>query len=388
MRVFLLINLPVGAYLHYCAELGNALANQRAVDGVVVLAVFAVRGVETVGGDESRLLDSGVKLRVLVTGRGSRLRRLWRGVRNLWAHLLELRREGPAVLHVHAPTGRSAVDFLILVLHRALGVRVVRTVHEITAAERESRPDSWAKWSARWQLALANHLIAHDGSTKRRLVDDFGVDSNRISIIPHGNYLRFREFRTEPHHWPVLRAGELTILFLGIKRNKGIEVFLDALARLEKEVPGVRGLVAGQVSPGDEDLLDRIRGLGNVDLESGYVPNGELWKLFDRVQVVALPYLRGTTSGAVHLAFAFQRPVVVSDLDCFRELVAPGSNGMVVPQNDARALAETLAELATSPERLRMMGEAAFARECSAPYRWESIAEQTLSCYEGSTISE
>jgi glycosyltransferase involved in cell wall biosynthesis len=92
-----------------------------------------------------------------------------------------------------------------------------------------------------------------------------------------------------------------------------------------------------------------------------------------------LPYIGGTQSGLVAEAYMFGKPVIVSASGALAEYVVPGETGWVVPEGDARALADALREALSDPERCRRMG--------AAGRRWydeQRVAERAglLSMYE------
>ena len=202
-----------------------------------------------------------------------------------------------------------------------------------------------------------------------------------VTVVPHGNYLCFRSAGQEDEEPADATEHPLTVLFMGVKRHKGIEVFLEAMRRLHAAGAPVLATVIGRVNTGDEDVLDCIRELPNVRLEAGYVANAEIGRHYLRSDIVALPYVKGTTSGAVHLAYAFKRPVIASDLPCFRDLVMDGHTGYVVPAGDIEALTAAILHAVAHRTTLGRMGEAGFALVSSARYAWEGIAAQTAEVY-------
>jgi glycosyltransferase involved in cell wall biosynthesis len=138
-------------------------------------------------------------------------------------------------------------------------------------------------------------------------------------------------------------------------------------------------LLTGEI--GDPDLRAEAERLPALEVAAGYVPNEELWRCFVRSSFVVMPYLTGATSAAVHLAYAFKRPVIASDLECFREVVIPGETGIVVPKADPVALKNAIVELGNDPRRCRTMGEAGFRLESSSSYDWNTIADATVQIY-------
>jgi MMP alpha-(1->4)-mannosyltransferase len=76
-------------------------------------------------------------------------------------------------------------------------------------------------------------------------------------------------------------------------------------------------------------------------------------------------------------AMAFGRPLVATDLPPVRELVA--DTALLVPVDDAGALAEALGRLLDDEAARRALGEAAGAR--ASAYSWERMAEHVVGAY-------
>ena len=78
-------------------------------------------------------------------------------------------------------------------------------------------------------------------------------------------------------------------------------------------------------------------------------------------------------------AFAAGTPVVASDIAGYRDVVADGVDGLLVPRGDATYLAETLRDLALDRPRIdALAGNAAASAE---RYAWPRIAEQVVGAY-------
>ncbi|MBX3235212.1 MAG: glycosyltransferase family 4 protein [Nitrospiraceae bacterium] len=376
--VFLVIDMPIGAYLHYCVQLGNALVGTGQC-AVRLVALFEDRSNPTVPDDERRLFAPGLEFQVLGPAGGSRLRRYRQFFTNWRRHLREIRRAGQGIVHLHTGTGWPWFDTALLLAYRVLRIPVVRTVHELTTAERVGAPTAIEQALGAVQLKLADVAIVHDQEQRLRLAPLLGTKD--AAVVPHGNYLCFRSGAACEESVPDDSGAPLRVLFMGVKRHKGIEAFLEAMRRLLAAGEAVTATIIGRVNTGDEDLLDRIKELPNVRLEAGYVPNGEIERQYRRHDIVALPYIKGTTSGAVHLAYAFERPVIASDLPCFRDLVVEGKTGFVAAAGDAGALTEAFRRAIAARSRLPEMGTIGFQAVSQPRYSWERIAGETLVVY-------
>jgi len=180
---------------------------------------------------------------------------------------------------------------------------------------------------------------------------------------------------------PTLRrraAGEpLRIVFVGqAVERKGLPVLLRAFEALRGQVPAELTIV-GSTREEIEPLL--VDGAGVTAL--GRVDDHAKQAALLGADVLCAPSLGGESFGMVLTeAFAAGRPVVASDIAGYRDVVADGADGLLVPRGDATRLAETLRDLALDPERTAALG--AEAARSAERYAWPRVAEQVTEAYE------
>ncbi|WP_462187460.1 MULTISPECIES: glycosyltransferase [unclassified Frankia] len=136
------------------------------------------------------------------------------------------------------------------------------------------------------------------------------------------------------------------LLFFGLVRPyKGLDVLLRALARGPADV---RLTVAGEFWGGTGETARLVEELGlatRVDLRSGYVDAAEVPALFAGADALVLPYRAGTASQNVDLAHLHGVPVVATTMGTLATTVRDGVDGLLVPPDDAEALAVALRRL-------------------------------------------
>jgi glycosyltransferase involved in cell wall biosynthesis len=94
----------------------------------------------------------------------------------------------------------------------------------------------------------------------------------------------------------------------------------------------------------------------------GFRNQTELPAFFDLADVFVLPSIHEPWGLIVNEVMAVGRAVVVSDqVGCAADLVRHGVNGYIFPAGDVDALAASLREIVTAPERARAMGAASRA---------------------------
>ncbi len=178
-----------------------------------------------------------------------------------------------------------------------------------------------------------------------------------VHVIPHGQESEARDDTPVP---PVAGTDPV-VLFFGVwSKYKGIEVLLDAFARVRAEFPDARMTLAG--APGADidvaGVLDRAREIGNVDARPGYVPVEDVAALLGSARVVVTPYIRATQSGVAHLAYTFGRPVIATAIGDLPEVIKNEVTGLLVEPEDADGLAVAILRLLRDPTLAAALGAA------------------------------
>jgi glycosyltransferase involved in cell wall biosynthesis len=171
--------------------------------------------------------------------------------------------------------------------------------------------------------------------------------------------------------WPAPNAtaadvqGDPVIGSFGfLNANKRIPQLLEAFAVLRRRSPRARLLLVGPESPGLE-LGQRIESLGLADAveRHGYVDEERIWSLLAACDVcVSLrwPTMGETSAGAIRV-LSLAKPLVVSDVDAFREFPDDVVVKVAPDEREVETLAANLVLLADDPERRAAMSEAARA---------------------------
>jgi glycosyltransferase involved in cell wall biosynthesis len=173
-------------------------------------------------------------------------------------------------------------------------------------------------------------------------------------------------FSPRPRNDHVGVSAERPLRVLGVGRlhwKKGHAYALTAIARLVEQGVPVQYRIAGDGEQ-REALEYDISDLGldsHVEL-TGACDAAAVREHLEWADVFLHPSLSEAFGVAVLEAQAMGVPVVCSDAGGLPENVADGETGFVVPARDPAALADALGRLATEPELLRGMGQAARAR--------------------------
>jgi D-inositol-3-phosphate glycosyltransferase len=291
----------------------------------------------------------------------------WQLARAIGPARAQLRAFRPDVIHAQG----TVLPALERRLYRGLpGVRVC-TVHDALAHE-------WRPWIGSFTGFYRgfDRLICHSESTARRVRS--AIPHARIDVVPHGRYTPL--VTTLPDRALARRDLGLpptarVVLFFGfIRRYKGLDLFLDALQLARAKGHDLHGLVAGRALYDVGRSIDRAaRQQLPVSWALRFIPNDEIPMFFAAADVVALPYVDTSDSGAFELAAAFGKPVVATDAGGLAEAFARYGHGALVPERTAPALTEAL---------LRTYSSTPAMTESNS---WDAVAARTDAIYREAT---
>jgi glycosyltransferase involved in cell wall biosynthesis len=198
----------------------------------------------------------------------------------------------------------------------------------------------------RWRHAVSL-IVTNSQSARRRLMAE-GIDV--AGTVPNGAPVR-------PPRPPLTMPP--TVAFSGrLVPKKGLDVLLDAMARVRAVVPSARLLLAGD-GPERAMVTERIAALGLTDHVTvlGHRSRDTLEELLASAWVHAVPSRWEEPSPNV-AAEAMMRgtAVIASRWGGLTELVREGRTGFLVPPGDVQALSESLLRVLTDRELAERLG--------------------------------
>ncbi|HEU4698019.1 MAG TPA: glycosyltransferase family 4 protein [Gemmatimonadales bacterium] len=199
-----------------------------------------------------------------------------------------------------------------------------------------------------------------------------GVRPERIRVIHPGvDTGYYRPDPAEP------RAAAPRFLYIGrLKRYKGVDVAIRALALARRRRPDLRLDIAGT---GDfrPELEALARRLGQVEAVTfhGFVNEAQKLHLLRSTWANVFPSPKEGWGITVMEAAACGTPSLASDSPGLRDSVRAGTTGYLLPHGSAEALAERLLALAAEPEQIERLGAA--ARHWAEQHTWDRTATLT-----------
>lgn len=278
--------------------------------------------------------------------------------RALWALRRVIRRERIALIHTNT----------IHILYGGPVAWLTQTPHVW-----HIREIVWQKgWLRRLELWMARHLATRIVVTSDAIAAMFGRPEARpTTLVKVSNGIETDLFH--PGEAAALRgalgvspAQTLVGIVCRLDVWKGVDVFIDAAAKVARDHPDVRFVVVGGPVSGLEDYAATLRthartcGLESVltwtDWTYGPTDMPEVHRAID---ILVLASSQPEPFGLVVVeGMATARPVIATAHGGPCELIEDGVTGLLVPPGDADALAGAIRTLITDRARAHAMGVA------------------------------
>jgi D-inositol-3-phosphate glycosyltransferase len=301
----------------------------------------------------------------------------------------------PRIFHILWNNKLEFFDRTLLMLYyRLLGKKIVLTAHNVNAARRDSNDTSLNRITLRIQYRLAHHIFVHTDKMKGELVDDFGMQAARVTVIPFGinNSVRNSDLTpSEAKQRLGIGQSEATILFFGrITPYKGLEYLIEAFRRVQSRSKRYRLIVAGRPDNCDaywtalREALHADNQNGEVVLRAGYIPDDETEIYFKAADVLVLPYRDIYQSGVLFLGHSFGLPVIAADVGSLKDDIVDGMTGFVFRPEDADDLAKALERYFASDLYGSLNSRRQEIRDYAAGrHSWDVVGDKTMNIYAG-----
>ena len=243
-----------------------------------------------------------------------------------------------------------------------------------TAFAEASLPVATLVWAAERPIPCAYRRAAFHAisdSTRDDLVAR-GVSPERIDVIyPGVDSAWYSPDAATP------RAAGPTLLYVGrLKRYKGVEIALRALAAARQRHPAITLEIAGEGE--DRPRLERLAaqlGVAAAVRFLGFVTEEEKRLRLRRAWAVVFPSPKEGWGISNLEAAGCGTPALASDSPGLRESVRHGETGFLVPHGDWRHLAERMVALAADPALVARLGRG--ARAFAESLTWDRAARAT-----------
>lgn len=299
----------------------------------------------------------------------------------------------PKLFHILWNNKFAILDRTLLMLYyRALRKRIILTLHNVNAGQRDGNDNFVNRLTLRIQYLLADHLFVHTEQMRKDLRESFGLPDANISVIPFGINSTVPNTdltSSEARQRLGLTGSHKVVLFFGnIAPYKGLEHLVDATALLTQRSADYRLVVAGRPKNCQAYWQEIQRRLSDPDLRSyvteriEYVPDADTEIYFKAADVLVLPYTHIFQSGVLFLGYNFGLPVIASDVGSLKEDIIEGKTGFVCKPRDPVDLSKCIETYFSSELYQELETRRQDIKDFAAKkYSWTTVGEITQSVY-------
>jgi glycosyltransferase involved in cell wall biosynthesis len=227
----------------------------------------------------------------------------------------------------------------------------------------------------------ASHFVATGQGHRRRFIEAWGVEPERVSVVENGSELvhllgreQLRAFH--PDHTP---NDDVRVVFVGaFEPWHGVLILIEALPRILASAPSVRLTLIGTGTQ-EAQIKERIHALDldpYVEL-TGQVAIHQVAELLASADIGVAPYCGWMEYSGLKL-FDYKAAalgIVASGENGQPDTLRHGDTALIVPPCDEIALGDAVVQLATNAELRRCLGRKARI-EAEQYHSWQNTARQ------------
>lgn len=213
-------------------------------------------------------------------------------------------------------------------------------------------------------------IIIYSDNSLKDILNYKQVNKDKLHRL---NFGMFESFKTIPVLDSLQLPQKYFLYFGSILPYKGLPVLNDAIKLLSADWKGYKLVVAGK---GDDPCLEELSANTNVVLIHKRLSNAELCEVIKNSSFVVCPYYTMSQSGIPQTVYAFNKPIIASDLPGFKEVIESGENGVLFRNGESKELAKCIVKMIDENETLARCSAGVSLFEEQYPlYSWANIAD-------------
>jgi glycosyltransferase involved in cell wall biosynthesis len=262
---------------------------------------------------------------------------------------------------------------LLMSFHKGLrSNKVIHSLHEV--AKHYSEQDLENNLIS---LLYKNKIpiIVHSHCSYELLMKQYPFNSKKVFNIPFGLFETYKYFSTGK-----VNKDENIILFYGFLRPyKGLKTFIKAIQYAREKMPDIRAIIAGA---GSDSSLELAANDKTFTVINKLLDNNEIADLNKKAKMIICPYTSASQSGIVTTSNVFDKLIIASDIDGFKEIIINNVTGYLVEVDDHVAIGNHIINLCTNKTLLNNIQKNIKVFYEKGNYNWTTIANNTLNSYQ------
>lgn len=278
------------------------------------------------------------------------------------------------------------ISFLIRLYFFKKNKKFVWTVHNLVNHEKKN--PLLDKLFLFFFTKMIDVFCVHNKFAKQELLKQYSINSDKIEVIPHGNFSKdyighSEDISSFKKDVMGIDPDKRTFTFLGhVKAYKGV-LDLIKVFKQNQEINNSQLFICGRAEESSIETIEaEIKGFNNIIFKPGFVEENQVQDYIECSDVMIYPYKNILTSGALILGMSMKRTCIASNVGSMSEFLDKEHIF-----NDSQELSDLFLKLEKKPlKELELIGQINFERIKNDT--WKNMAEQLRNIYNRLTIPE
>jgi glycosyltransferase involved in cell wall biosynthesis len=166
------------------------------------------------------------------------------------------------------------------------------------------------------------------------------------------------------------------VLFFGlIRKYKGLELLIKAFNEAPLIDKNIKLYIAGECYEDKKkytEIIEKLNLDNRVILDFNFKNKTDIQLLFSACDIVAQTYHKATQSGVTPLAYYYQKPLLVSDIESLKAAIVTDRTGITV-KKDSKSIAAGIYKIL---DKNNINNFSENMRKTSIKYNWSTFSEQ------------
>lgn len=201
------------------------------------------------------------------------------------------------------------------------------------------------KLIAKFVIPKANSIRVVSNRLKKKLIDEFGVLGEKITVVPI--FILIKELETN-----IIRQRGSEFVFLTVCRLvkvKNIELQINALKDLINKYKNIKLYIVGD-GPEKYKLETLVKSLDLENYVEFFAYQKDVEKFYTSADVFVLSSNSEGWPLVIMDAINYNLPIIMTNVGSAGELIINENSGLVIPTNDKNALVEAMEKLFNNPK--------------------------------------
>ncbi len=231
--------------------------------------------------------------------------------------------------------------------------------YKIYVTQHDPTLHSWENTNLLWKIAIkvnyilrrvADKIFVHWNKLKNEVILKYNISEKKVFSIVHWNYNFLKDIFSK--WWKIQKNTFL--FFWRIVDYKWLDILLESLDLVKEKIHNFKLIIAWKWDL-DKYKSNLIKFKDNIEINNYDILDEDIYKYFEKSEFVVLPYKDATWSWVIPVAYAFSKPVIITNVWELSQVVENNKTWLIIEKNNIAKLAKSIIFMLENKEEVIMM---------------------------------